>query len=143
METYKEKSEKGRKFAEKRWGTHSLPNANPMQLKESKEKESKEKESKEKEIKTEDAPIQEIYEYYLKQTNKTKDQYQLSSNRLILLRERLRDGFTVDSLKNAVDRFLKDPWEGRKEFDGLEHLLKTFEQTEKFATKKEKRYIAV
>ncbi len=57
-------------------------------------------------------PINEFFSYFLL---KTKKAYKLTSDKRDLIGKRLKDGFTVDQLKVAVDNFVADTWEGRKD----------------------------
>lgn len=70
-----------------------------------------------KEIKTDNKPspaaqgsVMEFWEYYLKVVDK---KFTLNAIRRSLIKRRLKEGFTVEQLKQAVDNFIKDTWEGR------------------------------
>ena len=51
-----------------------------------------------------------FFNYYLL---KTKKAFKLTPDKIELIKKRLADGFTVDQLKQAVDNFVADDWEGR------------------------------
>jgi uncharacterized phage protein (TIGR02220 family) len=53
-----------------------------------------------------------FFSYYLL---KTKKAFRLTKDKETLIRSRLREGFTLDQMKAAVDNFVNDPWEGRKD----------------------------
>ena len=73
---------------------------------------SKEKLSKEKLINTCTDSTQSFWEYYLLKINK---KFKFTNDRKNLIRKRLKEGFTLEQLKQAVDRFVQDEWEGRQE----------------------------
>ncbi|PIY82964.1 MAG: hypothetical protein COX96_00605 [Candidatus Omnitrophica bacterium CG_4_10_14_0_2_um_filter_44_9] len=68
-------------------------------------KDNKEKKENNKDIAT-------FFSYYL---IKTKKNFRLTSDKVSLIDKRLKEGYTLDQLKQAVDSFVDDPWEGRAE----------------------------
>jgi len=56
--------------------------------------------------------IGEFFSYY---TLKTQKAFKLTALARELIRKRLADGFTVEQMKKAVDNFINDPWDKRKE----------------------------
>jgi uncharacterized phage protein (TIGR02220 family) len=55
--------------------------------------------------------IGEFFSYYLL---KTKKAFKLTEIAKDLIKKRMGDGFTLDQMKKAVDNFVSDTWEGRK-----------------------------
>lgn len=68
------------------------------------------KDNKEKKVKNKD--IDDFFSYYLAQTKKN---FKLTSDKANLIDKRLKEGYTLDQLKQAVDNFVLDTWEGRAE----------------------------
>ncbi len=56
------------------------------------------------------AEVKEWFEYFCEKTNK---QYKLNPDRKRIIQKRLKEGYTVEQLKQAVDRFILDDWEER------------------------------
>ena len=52
-----------------------------------------------------------FFDYYL---SRVKRKYTLTTDKKQLIASRLKDGFTLTQLKQAVDSFVADPWDGRK-----------------------------
>ena len=55
--------------------------------------------------------IQEFFNYFLL---KTKKDFKLTPERVKLIENRIKDGFTLEQLKSAVDNFVQDDWEERQ-----------------------------
>jgi uncharacterized phage protein (TIGR02220 family) len=56
--------------------------------------------------------IGEFFSYYLL---KTKKAFKLTALAKELIKKRMSEGFTLEQMKMAVDNFVSDPWEKRKE----------------------------
>lgn len=56
--------------------------------------------------------IEAFFEYFIL---KTKKNFKLTRDKVALIEERFGEGFTLDQLKQAVNNFVQDPWEGRAE----------------------------
>lgn len=52
----------------------------------------------------------EFFDYFLL---KTKKDFKLTPERVKIIEGRIKDGFTYEQLKQAVDNFVQDDWEGR------------------------------
>jgi len=76
------------------------------------------KESKVKESKV-NKDIQDFFSYYLL---KTKKKFMLSDARVKLIKSRLKD-YSLEDMKKAVDNFVKDTWEGRKDHMDLVYCI--------------------
>jgi uncharacterized phage protein (TIGR02220 family) len=98
-----EKRLKAQESAKKRW--HPDANAMPTQCAPNAIKESKVKESK-----VNNTTIVEFFDYF---TLKTKKAFKLTPSNHKLITDRLVEGYTIDQLKQAVDNFVQDDWEGR------------------------------
>ena len=80
--------------------------------------ESKVKESKVKNIYT--TIIIDFFNYYLL---KTKKAFKLTLTHRALITKRLEEGFTLEQLKLAVDNFIQDEWDGRKNHMDLVYCI--------------------
>jgi uncharacterized phage protein (TIGR02220 family) len=47
---------------------------------------------------------------------KTKGHFRVTKNKVDLVNSRLKEGFTIEDMKRAVDNFIQDPWEDRHRF---------------------------
>lgn len=56
--------------------------------------------------------VEEFFSYFLL---KTKKSFKLTQDARGLIGKRLKDGYLVDDMKKAVDNFVADTWEGRKD----------------------------
>ena len=61
-------------------------------------------------IQKKDLDVRDFFSFYLL---KTKKQFNLTKERVDLIKKRLSDGFSIDQLKQAVENFVLDDWEGR------------------------------
>jgi len=96
---------------------------------------SREEEDKEEEEKKESVSL--FFDYFLSKTGK---QYKLSPERFKLIDSRLKD-YTIEQMKEAVDNFVKDTWEGRAEHMDLIYCIgvrNKVDNLEKWLNKKEK-----
>jgi len=53
-----------------------------------------------------------FWEYFIL---KTKKNFKLTRDKQELIEKRLREGYTLEQLKQAVDNFVQDTWESRAE----------------------------
>ena len=65
-------------------------------------------------------PVSSFFQYYLL---KTKKQFKLTPIRKNLILKKLSEGYTMDELKQAVDNFIKDKWEGRADHMDLIYCI--------------------
>ena len=56
--------------------------------------------------------IDTFFSYYLL---KTKKAFKLTPDKKALIHQRLKDGYTLEQLKQAVDNFMLDDWKGRED----------------------------
>ena len=96
-----------------------------------------------KEIDKEGKSVTEFFDYFCE---KTKKHYSLTQQRKQIIRKRLRDGFSIEQLKKAVDNFIQDPWDGRTGFIdivyciGIRNKIDNLEKWLNWKPQKEKRY---
>jgi uncharacterized phage protein (TIGR02220 family) len=55
--------------------------------------------------------VSEFFDYLLL---KTKKNLRMNEARRGIIERRLKDGYTLEQMKKAVDNFVQDPWEGRQ-----------------------------
>lgn len=55
--------------------------------------------------------IEIFWDYYL---SKVKKKFKLTSDKKALIKKKLGEGYTLEQLKQAVDRFAQDDWDGRQ-----------------------------
>ncbi|MES0334816.1 MAG: Lin1244/Lin1753 domain-containing protein [Candidatus Magnetobacterium sp. LHC-1] len=104
-----EKSEKATLSALKRWEN---ANAMPTQC---------EGNAINKEINKEiNKDVETFFDYF---TLKTKKRFRLTDANKELIRTRLKDGYTIEQLKKAVDNFIQDDWPERKDHMDLIYCI--------------------
>lgn len=64
--------------------------------------------------------IGEFFNYFLL---KTKKNFRLTQDKRELIEKRLNEGYTLEQLKQAVDNFIQDPWEGRPQHFDLIYCI--------------------
>jgi uncharacterized phage protein (TIGR02220 family) len=64
--------------------------------------------------------IHEVFSYFLLKTGK---KYKLTDDRRYIIKQRLKEGYTVNQMKQATDNFVLDDWEGRQGFIDVIYCL--------------------
>ncbi|MCP4580925.1 MAG: hypothetical protein GY839_04865 [candidate division Zixibacteria bacterium] len=90
--------------------------------------------------------IQQVYNFYIKQSNRDPGRYKLTSHRIQKIKARLSEGFTLAQMSGAIQAVLTNPWnmgenpQSKKYIELEEHIFRSYEQTEKRVREFEDRY---
>ncbi len=76
------------------------------------------------------APFKEIFDHW--QRVRAKPRSKLTKDRETKIRARLKDGYSVEDLKTAIDGVARDPWELRPANDDLALILRDAQHVERF-----------
>jgi len=92
------------------------------------------KDSKNSEL---EADIKRVYDFYIEQSGRKPDHYKLTPLRKQKIRSRLKEGFTLEQMGQAINDVLNTPWNmgenpgGKKYIEIEDHIFRSREQTEK------------
>mgnify|MGYP003633480210 FL=1 len=153
VEAFKAKSDKARKSAEARWGKvkpQSDSNANALRTQSDSNAKHKTLNTKHKTLnnKQETAketllPVSnlsfEIFKYWCEVMGKSISTSKLTSNRDKAIKARLKEGYTVEQIKAAIDGCRKDPFsmgqnDRQKPFNDIQLICRNGEKLESFLT---------
>lgn len=81
----------------------------------------------------EEPPVREVYDHWRQARKRTRANYEtMSPARARKIRTRLREGFTVEDLKLAIDAVDIDDWKDRARHDDITVIFRSREQVERF-----------
>jgi len=72
--------------------------------------------------------VKEVFGYYLTKIGKD---YKLTEERKSVIKKRIKEGYTVEQMKKAVDNFMLDTWEDRDKYNDVVYIFGTIKKVNK------------